>query len=883
MLRLRAFGGLALERDGRPLAGPASQRRRLGLLAYLAAADRAVPREKLIALLWPERDTERGRHSLSQLLYSLRADVGPDALIGGVDEVGLDRNRVGSDLADFAAALAGRDWEAAAALYRGPFLDGFFLHDAPELERWVDDERQRLARAAGEALEGLAVEASRRGDTGGWVAAWRRRAGLDPLDSRVALRLMESLAASGDRAGALRHARLHTELLESELGAMADPDVDAFATELRARVTPLPARAAAPVVLPAEPQPLPGLSSQAQPQSTPPEPQPKSLRPTRRFRLAAAAIAALAVGVLGVHGAMSSPGGVAPGGLPTVLLGGISGPDSGLVLGVREALRAELAADERVRLLPDSRSQETLRLMRIGSGMPPRSPLLLEMAQREGAHFAVAGAVTSVGSAFRLDVQAFDPATGVPFYSTWAEADRGADVVAVVARLGRQLAARLTGAPADTSLQALPAVTTASLPALRAYALAREAHARGDRPGALALGEGALAHDTLFPLAHHLVGDLLWFFDQQTHGEAHLSRAFEYSELLPLRERLIVRARYEQIVRDRPDSALALWQALRAAYPDEALGYEGMAWTLRSLEQFEWAAAAAATAMRVDPLARMPNANNRLYALLSAGDTAEALAFTASIGHIAPGHLREARYAAALMAGDVPAALAWVDSMIPRGAESQALRAYRRHMALLATGRREDAQAELEIMRVSEAHGQGFPRSLLLQSVAEGEAGRSSRAAELAREALDWTAAADLSPPAVARLAERAAITGAWVGDAALIEAAAALIERRDAGRGLRSYRSAREAVKGARAYADGRYREAAVMLHRARTATYFSRSVSTVALLEADALARAGETGSAAALYRALATYILPDGDWEPRPVFRAIAGTRLRTTTRD
>ena len=110
----------------------------------------------MIALLWPERDAERGRHSLSQLLYSLRGDLGAGALIGGVDEVRLDPAQVGSDLAEFRKAIAHRKWEVAGELYRGPFLDGFFLNDAPGFDQWVEEERQRLAGLAGEPLEALA-------------------------------------------------------------------------------------------------------------------------------------------------------------------------------------------------------------------------------------------------------------------------------------------------------------------------------------------------------------------------------------------------------------------------------------------------------------------------------------------------------------------------------------------------------------------------------------------------------------------------------------------------------------------------------------------------------------------------------------------------------
>ncbi len=60
MFHLRTFGGLALDRDGTLLDG--AQRKSLALLAVLAARpSKGVGRDRLMALLWPESDTEHAR------------------------------------------------------------------------------------------------------------------------------------------------------------------------------------------------------------------------------------------------------------------------------------------------------------------------------------------------------------------------------------------------------------------------------------------------------------------------------------------------------------------------------------------------------------------------------------------------------------------------------------------------------------------------------------------------------------------------------------------------------------------------------------------------------------------------------------------------------
>jgi adenylate cyclase len=117
--------------------------------------------------------------------------------------------------------------------YAGPLLDGFHVSDAPDFERWVDGERDRLHRLFVGALESLARAAGSTGDGRAALDAWRRLAVLDPYNSRVARELMLVLEAAGDRAAAIRHARVHATLLREEFGAEPDPEVEALAERLR--------------------------------------------------------------------------------------------------------------------------------------------------------------------------------------------------------------------------------------------------------------------------------------------------------------------------------------------------------------------------------------------------------------------------------------------------------------------------------------------------------------------------------------------------------------------------------------------------------------------------------------------------------------------------
>ena len=231
MHRLETLGGLTLTDDAGRHVAP--QRRRLALLALLAAAgDRGVTRDKLIACLWPESAADNARHALEQLLYSLRRQL-PRGLVLGADPLRLDPAVVSTDVADFSGRLAAGDLAGAAAIYRGPFLDGFFLSGAPEFERWVDRERARLAGEQERALRALADEAQTKGRHTAEIVFKRRLASSDPLAERAAADLVRALAASGDWIGATRAAREYAARVREDLPGVPVRDLEALVERLR--------------------------------------------------------------------------------------------------------------------------------------------------------------------------------------------------------------------------------------------------------------------------------------------------------------------------------------------------------------------------------------------------------------------------------------------------------------------------------------------------------------------------------------------------------------------------------------------------------------------------------------------------------------------------
>jgi serine/threonine-protein kinase len=123
----------------------------------------------------------------------------------------------------------------AVEIYRGPFLDGFFLDGVPEFDPWVEAERARLAELYRAALEQLIAEAEERKDPAGAARWWKRLASHDPFSAPTALGAIRALSASGDVGGAVRHARGYAALVKGELGLAPDSQVLELIEELSGR------------------------------------------------------------------------------------------------------------------------------------------------------------------------------------------------------------------------------------------------------------------------------------------------------------------------------------------------------------------------------------------------------------------------------------------------------------------------------------------------------------------------------------------------------------------------------------------------------------------------------------------------------------------------
>jgi DNA-binding SARP family transcriptional activator/lipoprotein NlpI len=216
------------DETGREIAVAA--RRAQLLLALLALqAPQPVARERVVGLLWGELSEERARHSLRQLLTTLRKHAHVVKASG--EEIALDTDACSVDLVEFRNLAARGDAQSLQRmleLYRGPLLDG-----ASADEEWLHVERKRLADLAAGAASRLATRYTEAGDHVAAVQMLRRWLGADPCVEEAHRLLMRSLNAMGERTAALQQYQRCVDALQRELGVAPSAETAALYRSLR--------------------------------------------------------------------------------------------------------------------------------------------------------------------------------------------------------------------------------------------------------------------------------------------------------------------------------------------------------------------------------------------------------------------------------------------------------------------------------------------------------------------------------------------------------------------------------------------------------------------------------------------------------------------------
>ena len=225
-LQLALLGNVEIGRDGAPVPGFSSSKAQ-ALLCYLAVTGRPQTRPVLAGLLWGDMPEDKARMNLRKALTNLRRLVGPHlditrqaAALNRDSAYWLDVEVFEDRIGESSTQTDIRGLCQAVELYRGDFLEGFYVRQALAFEEWALAEQARLRNLALGALHRLVVFYAGQGRAGlpdGINYAGRLLA-LEPWREETHRQLMLLLARSGQRGAALAQYETCRRVLAEELG-----------------------------------------------------------------------------------------------------------------------------------------------------------------------------------------------------------------------------------------------------------------------------------------------------------------------------------------------------------------------------------------------------------------------------------------------------------------------------------------------------------------------------------------------------------------------------------------------------------------------------------------------------------------------------------------
>ncbi len=201
-------------------------RKQLAVLVYLAleARERAVSRDTLSDLLWPDADQDRARHSLAQALTVIRNAIGREAVSRGGDGVQL-RAALQTDIDEFDAE--------DPTITVGTPLARVENWAGAEFAHWVESARRGCVKRSVQALSDRIAELSSQGELRRAIQCAEHLYEIDKYSCTAVKLLAEKLLLDDDLSGAVALLRDFVQRMEYDLKCEAPQEVVRLLASLR--------------------------------------------------------------------------------------------------------------------------------------------------------------------------------------------------------------------------------------------------------------------------------------------------------------------------------------------------------------------------------------------------------------------------------------------------------------------------------------------------------------------------------------------------------------------------------------------------------------------------------------------------------------------------
>ncbi len=324
---------------------------------------------------------------------------------------------------------------------------------------------------------------------------------------------------------------------------------------------------------------------------------------------------------------------------------------------LKVALAVALEQSPFLKVFPDDRMRETLRLM----GKPPDArvtrDVAREIAQREQLKALLTGSIAGLGRNFVLALEAVNAETGDVMAREQVEASSKEEVLTALGGAASRLRSKLGESLASIEKFDAPLAraTTPSLEALHAYSLALDNGSVNPRLEAIPHLRRAIELDPNFALAMALLATVYSNTGQTSLAPEYAKRAYELRDRVSERERFFITYRYNRDATQDFSDALELSRSWTASYPREPFAFNSLGQSLLRFGQYEESLAPLREAIRLDPKFEAPYSNlTASYLALGRYDDAAGVLQEASARKVSSSPIRRMVFLLAFIRGDEP-------------------------------------------------------------------------------------------------------------------------------------------------------------------------------------------------------------------------------------
>src|SRR6185436_16863937 len=322
---------------------------------------------------------------------------------------------------------------------------------------------------------------------------------------------------------------------------------------------------------------------------------------------------------------------------------------------LKQGLTVQLAQSPYLNIFPEERARETLRLMERSHDEKITRELGREICQRRGIKVLMVSTIASLGRNYVITLEAVNSQSGESVAQQQTEAEGKEQVLQALGRAATEIRKKLGESLASIHKFNVPIeqATTASLAAFKDFTLGIELRRQAKYAESVAPFKRAAELDTEFALAHLQLGTSYRDLRNLALGNKHLERAYELRDRVSEREKLEISATYFRHITGELDKRIAMTSLMTRTYPQDPYVYHLHGNSLMIAGEFEQAAEAYSTALRLDADYSLPRANLALALIgLDRFDDASEVIKQGVARGLEPGGFYKRLYLIAFLKGD---------------------------------------------------------------------------------------------------------------------------------------------------------------------------------------------------------------------------------------